>query len=66
LGGLILLGSWRLSHVDAALVGYTFDSLFAVTPDEVASLTLCGTKLARVRTSPGNSKSVRRAMVAFD
>lgn len=30
LGGLILLGSRRLSHFDAALVGYTFATLFAV------------------------------------
>jgi hypothetical protein len=29
LGGLILLGSRRLSHFDAALVGYTFATLFA-------------------------------------
>lgn len=30
LGGLIVLGSRRLSHFDAALVGYTFATLFAV------------------------------------
>jgi hypothetical protein len=30
LGGLILLGSRRLSHFDAALVGYTFATLFAI------------------------------------
>lgn len=30
LAGLILLGSRRLSHFDAALVGYTFATLFAV------------------------------------
>ena len=29
LGGLIVLGSRRLSHFDAALVGYTFATLFA-------------------------------------
>jgi hypothetical protein len=29
LGGLILLGSRRLSHFDAALIGYTFSTLFA-------------------------------------
>ena len=29
LGGLILLGSRRLSHFDAALLGYTFATLFA-------------------------------------
>jgi hypothetical protein len=45
LGGLIVLGSRNLNHFDAALVGYTFATLFAASVLPIA--TRCGSGVRR-------------------